>query len=95
MQKNIDPKVVALKIAANYPGSRMIGANGGTLPGFVGSYDAVAQKIADFHGLGVSTYLLSFFPLIEEQERFAHEIIPRVRALTNAAAPAPQASALR
>jgi alkanesulfonate monooxygenase len=81
MQKSIDPKAVALKSASKYPGAKMIGANGGTLPGFVGSYDAVARRIADFHNLGVSTFLLSFYPLIEEQERFAAEIIPRVRRL--------------
>jgi len=81
MQANIDPNVVALKVASKYPGARMIGANGGTLPGFVGSYDAVANKIADFLDIGVGTFLLSFFPLIEEQENFAREVIPRVHAL--------------
>lgn len=85
MQKNIDDKVEALKIGSKYPGRPMIGANGGTLPGFVGSYDTVARRIADFHAAGVGTFLLSFFPLIEEQERFADKVIPRARAL---AAPA-------
>jgi alkanesulfonate monooxygenase len=88
MQKNIDPKVVALKVASQYPGARMIGANGGTLPGFVGSYDNVARWIADFYDIGVTTFLLSFFPLLEEQERFAAEIIPRVRALVSERPPA-------
>ncbi len=41
-----------------------------------------ARRFADFHAIGVSTFLLSFFPLIEEQERFASEFIPRVRALS-------------
>jgi alkanesulfonate monooxygenase len=81
MQKNIDPKAVALKVASQYPGARMIGANGGTLPGFVGSYDSVARKIADFHTIGVTAFLLSFYPLIAEQERFAAEVMPRVRRL--------------
>jgi alkanesulfonate monooxygenase len=81
MQKSIDPKAVALKAAAKYPGAKMIGANGGTLPGFVGSYDAVARRLADFHEIGVTTFLLSFYPLIEEQERFAAEVMPRVRRL--------------
>jgi alkanesulfonate monooxygenase len=81
MQAHIDPNVVAIRVASKYPGGRMIGANGGTLPGFVGSHDAVAQKIVDFLDIGVSTFLLSFFPLIEEQENFAREVIPRVHAL--------------
>lgn len=81
MRKNIDPKALALKVNTNYPGTRMIGANGGTLPGFVGSYDNVAKRIADFHDIGITTFLLSFFPLVEEQERFAREVIPRARKL--------------
>ena len=81
MRKHIDPKVVALKVNQTYPGTRMIGANGGVLPGFVGSYDQVAERIAAFHGIGITTFLLSFFPLVEEQENFAREVIPRVKAL--------------
>jgi alkanesulfonate monooxygenase len=81
MRKNIDPKVIALKVGQRYPGTRMIGANGGTLPGFVGSYDRVAERLAAFYDIGVTTFLLSFFPLIEEQENFAREVIPRVKAL--------------
>ncbi|MGH2343167.1 LLM class flavin-dependent oxidoreductase [Segnochrobactraceae bacterium EtOH-i3] len=93
MQKNIDPKVVALKVGSKYPGARMIGANGGTLPGFVGSYDQVAERIAAFWDIGISTYLLSFFPLIEEQENFARHVIPRVRALVADRPPATRLAA--
>jgi len=81
MQKNIDPKSQAIRSHTKYPGARMIGANGGTMPGLVGSYDQVAERIAAFHDSGVSTCLLSFFPLEEEQERFAAEVIPRVSRL--------------
>jgi alkanesulfonate monooxygenase len=82
MQQNIDPKAQTLSYNKRYAGGgRMIGANGGTLPGFVGSYDTVAQRLAAFWSAGVTTFLLSFYPLIEEQERFAGEVIPRVRAL--------------
>jgi alkanesulfonate monooxygenase len=81
MRENIDPKVIALKVGQRYPGTRMIGANGGTLPGFVGSYDRVAERLVAFYDIGITTFLLSFFPLIEEQENFAREVIPRVKAL--------------
>lgn len=85
MRPRIDDKAVALQVSRQYPGQPPIGANGGTLPGFVGSYETVARRMAEFHAAGISTFLLSFFPLIEEQERFAAEVIPRVRALTSAA----------
>jgi alkanesulfonate monooxygenase len=81
MQKQIDPKSQAVRSHTHYPGARMIGANGGTLPGLVGSYDQVAERIAAFHDAGVGVFLLSFFPLETEQERFAAEIIPRVSRL--------------
>ncbi|MDT2021237.1 LLM class flavin-dependent oxidoreductase [Methylocella sp. CPCC 101449] len=80
MRKNVDPKAQTLSYGLKY-NARMIGANGGTLPGFVGSYDQVAERIAAFWHIGISTYLLSFFPLIEEQENFARHVIPRVKAL--------------
>jgi alkanesulfonate monooxygenase len=82
MRRNIDPKAEALQVNSHY-GARMIGANGGTLPGFVGSYDGVAHRIAAFYDIGITTFLLSFFPLVEEQERFAREVIPRVHALVD------------
>ncbi|MCG8273744.1 LLM class flavin-dependent oxidoreductase [Aquamicrobium sp. NLF2-7] len=81
MKGNIDEKAEALKVGFKYPDKPMIGANGGTLPGFVGSYDTVAKRLAEFHGIGISTFMLSFFPLIAEQERFAEHVIPRARAL--------------
>ncbi|MGB3503471.1 MAG: LLM class flavin-dependent oxidoreductase [Mesorhizobium sp.] len=81
MKGNIDEKAEALKVGFKYPGKPMIGANGGTLPGFVGSYETVARRLAEFHGIGISTFMLSFFPLIAEQERFAQHVIPRARSL--------------
>jgi len=86
MQKHIDPDSVALKSASRYPGVKAIGANGGVLPGFVGDYDSVARRIAAFYEAGVETFLLSFYPLVEEQERFAAEVAPRVRQLVGAEA---------
>ncbi|MET0261979.1 MAG: LLM class flavin-dependent oxidoreductase [Rariglobus sp.] len=78
----VDPKAQTIHYAKKYGETRRIGANGGVLPGFVGSYDRVARRFADFYEAGVTTFLLSFFPHIEEQELFASEIIPRVHALT-------------
>ena len=80
MVKNVDPQAETISYAKKY-GMRMIGANGGTLPGFVGSYDQVADRIVAFWDAGVTTFLLSYFPLIEEQENFAREVIPRVKHL--------------
>ena len=91
LQKNMDEKVVALRAGSKYPGARMIGANGGTLPGFVGSYDNVAQRIVDFCDIGVTTFLLSYYPLIAEQENFAAEVIPRVHRLLDLPAAARRA----
>ena len=87
MRKNVDPRAETLSYGRKY-GARMIGANGGTLPGFVGSHDQVAERLAAFWDIGVSTFLLSFFPLIEEQENFAREVIPRVKALVRDRPPA-------
>ncbi|WP_179283930.1 LLM class flavin-dependent oxidoreductase [Bordetella genomosp. 10] len=78
---HIDPEARTIHYVKQYKEGRLIGANGGTIPGFVGSYDQVAERIAAFHRIGIGTFLLSFFPMIEEQERFAREIFPRVRAL--------------
>jgi alkanesulfonate monooxygenase len=86
-ESKIDPKAQTIHFSKKYMGMKPIGANGGILPGFVGSYDTVARRFADFYRAGVTTFLLSFFPLIEEQELFAQEIIPRVRALTDTAKP--------
>lgn len=83
-ERRVDPRAQTIHFSKKYAGNRPIGANGGVLPGFVGSYDQVARRFLDFHEAGVSTFLLSFFPLIAEQERFAAEIIPRVRAVTGA-----------
>jgi alkanesulfonate monooxygenase len=83
-ERRIDPHAQTIHFSKKYAGNRPIGANGGVLPGFVGSYEQVARRFVEFHELGVSTFLLSFFPLIEEQERFAAEIMPRVRAATRA-----------
>ncbi|MEH2448335.1 MAG: hypothetical protein V7K18_21935 [Nostoc sp.] len=53
-----------------------------TAAGLVGSYEIVAHRIAEFTKVGIDTFMLQFQPFAAEMERFAAEIIPRVRALT-------------
>jgi alkanesulfonate monooxygenase len=61
--------------------TRRLGASGGTAAGFSGSFDTVARRIVDFYEVGLTTFLLTFSPLVAEQELFAQEVIPRVHAL--------------
>lgn len=74
---NVDPKAQMFKTAAKYP---HIGTNGGTAAGLVGSYDTVARRIREFQAIGIDTFMLQFQPILEEQRRFATEVMPRVRA---------------
>jgi alkanesulfonate monooxygenase len=76
--KGVDADVVMFKNMAKYPG---IGSNGGTAAGLVGSYDQVADRIAEFVSAGVDTFMLQFQPFTIEMARFANEVMPRVRSL--------------
>ena len=60
----------------------IIGTNGGTAAGLVGSYDEVATRIAGFHAIGIEIFMLQFQPFEAEMRRFAAEVIPRVRGMT-------------
>jgi len=73
---SVDPKVTMFKTFEKYP---HIGTNGGTAAGLVGSYDEVAQRINAFHDAGIELFMLQFQPVETETERFAAEVIPRVR----------------
>ncbi len=73
-----DEKAVMFQTFAKYPA---IGTNGGTAAGLVGSYDDVAERIVEFHRAGIETFMLQFQPFEAEMERFATEVIPRVREL--------------
>jgi alkanesulfonate monooxygenase len=75
---NVDLKAQMFKTAEKYP---HIGTNGGTAAGLVGSYDTVARCIREFAEIGVDTFMLQFQPFLEEQERFATEVMPRVQRL--------------
>jgi alkanesulfonate monooxygenase len=78
---NTDPKVVMKHshVAQTVP---VIGTNGGTAAGLVGSYDDVAARIAAFHAIGIEIFMLQFQPFEAEMRRFASEVIPRVREMT-------------
>jgi alkanesulfonate monooxygenase len=90
MLAHVDPKAVMFQSFRKYP---HIGSNGGTAAGLVGNYDLVAERIMEFHAVGVDTFVLQFQPFREEQRRFADEIIPRVRRLGKLKSSAPYAAA--
>lgn len=56
-------------------------SNRGLRPNFVGTPDQVAERIVEFERAGVGLLLLQFSPHLPELERFARDVIPRVRAL--------------
>jgi alkanesulfonate monooxygenase len=79
-QANIDPKAVMFQTFAQ---SARVGSNGGTAAQLVGSYDAVAQRIADFHRAGVELFMLQFQPFEADMRTFAQHVVPRVKAPLN------------
>jgi len=78
LQRGTDRDVVMMKTSAK---SARIGTNGGTAAGLVGSYDEVAERIHAFSGIGIETFMLQFQPVEREMERFAANVIPRVRRI--------------
>jgi alkanesulfonate monooxygenase len=81
--RNADPKAVQFQQEEANP---HVGTNGGTNSGLVGSYDTVAERIRDFDKLGIEIFMLQFQPFESEMQRFAEEVIPRVRRLSRVAA---------
>ena len=75
---NTDPASVMARTMTKTP---RVGSNGGTAAGLVGSYDQVAQRIRQFADAGIELFMLQFQPFEAEMERFAAEIMPRVREL--------------
>ena len=47
----------------------------------VGSYQEVAQALIDYARVGVSQFILSGWPKLDEMILFGREILPRVRIL--------------
>ena len=75
---NTDPYSVMAATMAKTP---RVGSNGGTAAGLVGDYDEVAARVVAFHQAGIETFMLQFQPFEADMERFAREVIPRVRRL--------------
>ncbi|MFJ9316253.1 LLM class flavin-dependent oxidoreductase [Pimelobacter simplex] len=50
----------------------------------VGTYDELAERLAELVAAGITTYLLDAHPRIEETYRIAEHLLPRVRDLTPA-----------
>jgi alkanesulfonate monooxygenase len=64
--------------------SLVVGTNGGTAAGLVGSYDTVTRRIHEFYAAGIELFMLQFQPFEAEMARFAEHIIPRFRLDHNA-----------
>jgi alkanesulfonate monooxygenase len=75
---NTDPAVV-MKHTHSYNRPPIVGTNGGTYAGLVGSYGEVAERIIAFHRAGIELFMLQFQPFEAEMRRFATQILPRVR----------------
>jgi alkanesulfonate monooxygenase len=78
VKTNTDEKVAMRKTMAKF---ERVGTNGGTAAGLVGSYDTVAERIKQFHGIGIETLLLQFQPFEAEMRRFAEHVMPRLEAI--------------
>ncbi|MEX2123451.1 MAG: LLM class flavin-dependent oxidoreductase [Woeseia sp.] len=59
---------------------RRVGSNGGTDAGLIGTPEQIAERMHAFAAAGCETFLLQFYPLIEELQRFGTEVLPPLRA---------------
>jgi alkanesulfonate monooxygenase len=77
LRAGTDSAVEMMKVNKGVP---VVGSNGGTNAGLVGSYDEVATRIRAFADVGIELFMLQFQPLLPELRRFAEHVIPRVRS---------------
>jgi alkanesulfonate monooxygenase len=70
-----DPQAAMFKLNTDLP---IVGTNGGTASGLVGSYGEVAEGMARFHHAGIDTFMLQFQPIESELDRFIAEVGPRL-----------------
>ncbi len=54
---------------------------GGAGTALVGSYRAVAERIAEYHDLGIDAFILSGYPHLEEAYHVGEGVMPELRAL--------------
>lgn len=59
-----------------------VGGGGAATTWLVGSYDEVAEALAAYRRLGVTHFILSDTPYLEEAVNVGHHLIPRVKDLT-------------
>jgi alkanesulfonate monooxygenase len=53
---------------------------GGAGTALVGSHDEVADRIAEYHRLGIDEFVLSGYPHLEEAYWFGEGVLPRLAA---------------
>ena len=59
------------------PGVGLVRGGAGTA--LVGSHDEVADKLAEYHALGIDEFILSGYPHVEEAWWFGEGVMPRLR----------------
>ena len=52
---------------------------GGAGTALVGSHDEVADRLAEYHALGIDEFILSGYPHVEEAWWFGEGVMPRLR----------------
>jgi len=62
---------------------------GGAGTALVGSHEEVADRIAEYHDLGIEEFILSGYPHLEEAYRVGEGLIPVLKARGLMAAPEP------
>ena len=68
-----------LEVAPNlWAGIGLVRGGAGTA--LVGSHEEVADRIADYHGLGIEEFILSGYPHLEEAYRVGEGLMPVLRA---------------
>lgn len=82
-----------LEVAPNlWAGFGLVRGGAGT--GLVGSHEQVADRIQEYHDLGIDEFIVSGYPHLEEAYAFGEGVTPilRRRGLLDAALPAPAAA---
>lgn len=51
---------------------------GGAGTALVGSHEEVAERIKEYHALGIDEFVLSGYPHLEEAYRFGEGVLPRL-----------------
>jgi alkanesulfonate monooxygenase len=80
-------RIDALEVSPNlWAGIGLVRGGAGTA--LVGSHDEVAERIAEYHGLGIDEFILSGYPHLEEAYQTGEGLIPVLRRRGLMASPA-------